>query len=76
MLPRGGAFAPYFKAPSWVFCMNARPHRGTFAAFPKQNDKCPGRWARVELSEPLMEHIVQKIASDWNCLGLHHTLKR
>ena len=21
--------------------MNARPHRGAFAAFPKQNDKCP-----------------------------------
>ena len=22
--------------------MNAQPQRGAFAAFPKQNDKCPG----------------------------------
>ena len=33
------------------------PHRGAFAAFPKQNDKCPGErggggWARLELTEP------------------------
>ena len=34
--------------------MNARPHRGTFAAFSKENDKCPGGgWARLELTEPL-----------------------
>ena len=34
--------------------MNARPHLGAFAAqFPKENDKCPGRWARLELTEPL-----------------------
>ena len=23
-----------------LFCMNARPHHGTIAGFPKQNDKC------------------------------------
>ena len=34
----------------------------------------PRGWARLELNEPLMEHIVQKIASDWNCLGPHHSL--
>ena len=38
--------------------MNARLHRKTFAAFPKQNDKFPtnargGGWARLELTEPL-----------------------
>ena len=28
--------------PPWGFrkCLNARPHRGAFAAFPNQNDKC------------------------------------
>ena len=36
VLFRGGAFAPYFKAPPWGFRMNARPHRGAFAAFPKK----------------------------------------
>ena len=54
VLSRGEAFAPYFKAPSWGFCINARPQRGAFAAFPKQNDKCPGGGrARLELTEPL-----------------------
>ena len=39
----GGAIAPYFK-----------PHRGAFAAFPKQNDKCRGGGgACFELTEPL-----------------------
>ena len=76
VLSRGGAFAPYFKVPPWVFCINARPLRGAFAAFPKQNDKCPGEWARLELTEPLMEHIVQRIVSDWDLLGLHHNFIR
>jgi len=37
--------------------MNACPHCGAFAAFPKQNDKCPGGeggegwgWALLELT--------------------------
>ena len=39
--------------------MNVQPHHGAFAAFPKQNDKCPtnarrgGGWACLELTEPL-----------------------
>ena len=34
--------------------MNTRPHRGAFAAFPKQNDKCLGvGWAHLELTDPL-----------------------
>ena len=38
--------------------MNTWPHRRAFAAFPKQNDKCPGRgWARLELTEPLTIQI-------------------
>ena len=49
-----GAFAPYLKAHRGFFCMNTRPHRGAFAAFPKQNDKCPGvGWAHLELTDPL-----------------------
>ena len=26
-------------------------HRGTFAAFAKENDKCLGGWTRLELTE-------------------------
>ena len=37
---RGGSFSPHFKALRRGFCMNARPHCGEFAAFPKQNDRC------------------------------------
>ena len=40
--------------------MNVQPHHGAFAAFPKQNDKCPtnagrggGGWGCLELTEPL-----------------------
>ena len=62
VLSRGGTFAPYFQAPPWGFCMKALPHRGAFAAFPKQNDKCPtnaqGGWARLELTEPLLNQIL------------------
>ena len=40
----GVAFARFFKAPPWGFCMN-RPARGggaeISAALPKKNDKCP-----------------------------------
>ena len=37
--------------------MNAWPYLGAFAAFPKQNDKCPtktrGGWVHLELTEQL-----------------------
>ena len=41
VLSRGGAFAPHFLSPPCGIYMNARPHCEAFAAFPKQNDKCP-----------------------------------
>ena len=40
VLSQAGAFAPYLKAHRGFFCMNTRPHRGAFAAFRRQNDKC------------------------------------
>ena len=50
----GWGICTLFESPPWGFCMNTRPHRGAFAAFPKQNDKCPGvGWAHLELTEPL-----------------------
>ena len=39
VLSRGGAFSTHFEALPRGFCMNARPHCGEFAAFPKQNDR-------------------------------------
>ena len=44
---------PIFKPHRGVFCMNARPHHRALAAFPKQNEKCPGGWAPLESTEPL-----------------------
>ena len=40
MLSWGGAVASYFYALPWGFYMDACPHCGALAAFPKQNDKC------------------------------------
>ena len=56
-----GHLHPTFKPHRGFFGMNAWPHHGAFAAFPKQNDKCPhmpkggggGGWERLELTEPL-----------------------
>ena len=47
----------FFSAPPWGFCMN-RPALpwGFFSHFRKKwqmPDKCPGVWARLELTEPL-----------------------
>ena len=41
--PRGEAFAHCFKPHGGIVVRTARSQRGAFAAFPKQNDKCPGR---------------------------------
>lgn len=41
VVSRGGAFASYFEAPTWVFRMNARPNRGAFAAFPNKRTNAP-----------------------------------
>ena len=42
-----------------------KPHCGAFAAFPKQDDKYStnawgggGGWARVDLTEPLIENVI------------------
>ena len=43
-----------------------KPHCGAFAAFPKQDDKYStnasgwggGGWARLELTEPLIENVI------------------
>ena len=43
LVSQGGAFAHFFKAPLWVFCMICLPHFEAFVAFPKtKRDKCPG----------------------------------
>ena len=59
------AFAHFLKLNGGVSVWTARLHRREFAAFPKnknnknnnnnnnnKNDKCPGGWARLELTEP------------------------
>ena len=43
----------FFSAPPWGFVWTARPYRGAFEAISEKNDKCPGVWARLELTEPL-----------------------
>ena len=44
----GYGICTLFLSPIVGFCMTARPRRGVFATFLKQNDKCPGGWARME----------------------------
>ena len=43
LVSQGGAFAHFFKAPLWGFCMICLPHFDAFVAFlKKKKDKCPG----------------------------------
>lgn len=42
LVSQGGAFAHFFKAPLWGFCMICLPHFEAFVAFSKKKDKCPG----------------------------------
>ena len=42
LVSQGGAFAHFFKAPLWGFCMICLPHFEAFVAFSKKKkDKCP-----------------------------------
>ena len=51
--PGMGHLHPILRPHRGFFCMNARPHCGAFAAFPKKKKKwqMSGRWARLELTE-------------------------
>ena len=43
LVSQGGAFAHFFKAPLWVFCMICLPHFEAFvASSKKKKDYCPG----------------------------------